>query len=372
MDRASSVPAHLQVRQRLLKFLHVSELESGEPIPSEVDIADTLGVSRMTANKAILGLVAEGRLLREKGRGTFLAEQADDTVRRCLILVKQAASYGLQEDHYYGTLYWRVLEFFRNLDIRVDLGEMDPETIEALPSSPDSVVIALNPDRPAAQRLASATAAGAPVVILGSSWEKGSLDAVDSDNRLGAALAVNHLVDLGHTRIAFVGALIEDSNTVDRLKGFQFAMKARGLTVPESRVVIGTESGYLDPAALQEVSGLLTGAEAPTAILAAGSELAMNVLSLASRMGIAVPESLSLVAYDDPGFLSLTHPAMTTVRQPLEEMAALACTMVMARASERRGPVRKETLEPALVLRESTARWAPHSLMAASHPAGSV
>lgn len=353
IDKSATLPVHLQVRQRLLEVVSSMSLKPGDAIPSEVDIANALGVSRMTVNKAILGLVSEGWLVREKGRGTFLAEPLQAGIARCLVLVKQAALVGLRDDYYYGALYWGIREFFSDTDVRVDIAGLADGSQAAV--SANAVVIGINPDESEAQLLAQLSDRGTPVVALGSSWESASLNAVDSDNILGAAQAVNHLVDLGHKKIAFVGAWRRDSNTVDRLKGFRFAMKARGLHPSEDLEIVGSEAGGLAPEDVEHLEEVLTGSDPVTAVVAAGPHLGMYVLGVASKLGIPVPASLSVVAYDDPRFISMTHPPLTTVRQPLEEMAFAACQIVTNSTGHPAGENSRVVLEPTLIIRQSTA-----------------
>ena len=308
----------------------------------------------MTVNKAILGLVAEGWLVREKGRGTFLVEPLRSVPTRCLLLTKQAATAGFQDDYYYGTLYWKIREFFLGHDIQIDIASMDTHGIERLSESSDALYIALNPDQHSAHKLSELGKSGTPVVILGSSWEGGHVDTVDSDNSLGSAMAVNHLLDLGHKRIAFVCALIEDSNTVDRIKGFRFALKARRLEVRDEDIIVCSNTGQISSVDEERLVRGLSEKLPITAVVAAGPHLALSVLGLATRLGISVPDSLSVVAYDDPKFISMTHPPLTTVRQPLDEMAAKACQIALNRQKDPRIDFQQVILDPSLVIRSST------------------
>lgn len=355
IEKSSGQPAHIQVRQRILDILSSSDISIGDAIPSEVDIADSLGVSRMTVNKAILGLVAEGWLIRQKGRGTFLAEKFREDPGRCIVLAKKAASIGLQDDYYYGSLYWGIRDYFGMRDVRIDVGAMDEQILSKISDPGKTFLVALNPDKSEAQILKKLAQNNHPVVVLGSSWEGGSIDTVDSDNRLGAALATNHLLDLGHRRIAFVGAWIKDSNTVDRMEGFQFSMKARGLAVSDNDIIMGSEAGSLDESDQNRLAAMLQGPNPITAIIAAGPSLAMSVLGLAAKCGVSVPNSLSIVAYDDPKFISMTHPPLTTVKQPLEAMAATACEIVTGHYPRTESEYIHVIHDPVLVVRESTA-----------------
>lgn len=361
-------PAHVQVRERILGAIQAAELAAGEAIPSEVELAGKLGVSRMTVNKAVLALVAEGWLTRHVGRGTFVAESAQRALARCVILIKPSAAIGARDDHYYGGLYWGIREQFMTSDVRLDVAALTPDALDGLADLGDTGIIALNPDREGAALLSSWARRGVPVTVLGSSWESGHLDSVDSDNLLGAALAVSHLMDLGHTRIGFAGAYQDDSNTQDRLHGFRIATKSRGIVVPEEDLHFGDDLGELTPEGQERMIARLSRPDAVTAMVVGGANLALQVLGIAARSGRAVPESLSIVAYDDPKFLTITHPPLTTIRQPLDEMAAQACSLLAQRRMNPSDGYRQILFDPSLVVRQSTAPANRHDLHPRRHP----
>ncbi len=355
IDKSSNVPAHIQVRRRILDALLSDGLKVGSALPSEVEIANHLAVSRMTANKAILGLVAEGWLLREKGRGTFVAERPAKALDRCVILMRPMALAGAVDDYYHGSLYWGIRNYFQALNIRVDIIPMDPEFTQQFVGTDDAVLIAMNPDPASAAELSTLGQMGMAVTILGSSWEVGHVNTIDSDNLLGAALAVNHLVELGHKRIAFVGGGPDDSNTVDRLRGFRVALKGRQLELNEDDVILGQTTSGLEGSTMDHFNLRLHSDDRFTAVFAAGPHLAMQILGIAQREGISVPNELSIVSYDDPSFLRMTYPPLTTVVQPLGAMAVRACEVVMQTRSFSQFESQQVIMDPALVVRDSSA-----------------
>jgi len=359
ISRHSNVPAHTQVRRRILDALQGDGLCVGHMLPSEVEIASLLAVSRMTANKAILSLVADGWLIREKGRGTYVADRPNKIVARCVILMRPLALAGAVDDYYHGSLYWGIRNYFQALDIRVDIAPMDPGFADQFLSTDDAVLIAMNPDPASAEELSTIGRAGKAVAILGSSWEGGNVNTVDSDNLLGAALAINHLVEHGHERIAFVGAGLEDSNTVDRLRGFRVALKGRQLELNEDDVILDENTAGLDEASVDHFTQRLHAGDRFTAVFAAGPHLAMQILGISQREGVSVPGELSIVSYDDPAFLRMTNPPLTTVAQPLEAMAVKACEVVMQARRFNHFESQPVIMDPMLVTRGSCAAVFP-------------
>ena len=338
IDKGEREPAHVQVRARLLRLLDEGSLRAGDKLPPKPQLAERLGVSRMTANKAILGLVAEGRLVRAKGRGTFVA--APETgLSHCAFAVYHDITYALQ-DYYFGALYWGVHARLTEAGVATSLVRGD---LAEPVADPRRATIAVNP------REGDLNSLPARAVVLGASWPGVGLPSVDSDNVRGATLAVDHLIDLGHRKVAFLGACPDTSNTRDRLWGFRDALGTRGL-LPSgeafSREALGI--GEVAEALLLDLVEAGT-----TAVFAAGPRLALSLLALAGRAGLRVPDDLSIVGYDDPDFLALAYPAITTVRQPLAEMASRACDLLLADPfAAPRAPV---LLQPRLVVRGSTA-----------------
>jgi DNA-binding LacI/PurR family transcriptional regulator len=180
------------------------------------------------------------------------------------------------------------------------------------------------------------------------------------DARAGIDAALKHLTALGHRRIAFVG---HPSRYVirDRQDAYQQYLAQAGLAVHDGYIrhvpnTIG--SGHLAMSALLELP------QPPTAILAATDLLAMDLLHAASTRGIAVPEQLSIVGFDDMPFASATIPSLTTVKMPINEMVAAGVELAVEDAqwpSNGDGHPPRVVFQPKLIVRRSTAVAPPDS-----------
>lgn len=348
INRKQPIPAHRQVRDHLIGLIQSGELGPGAKLPPEPELADQFGVARMTANKAILSLVNDGWLTRRAGRGTFVVDRRSN-LKQCLVTFMPPSLVGAVEDFYFGTLYWNIVARMSR-----DLLPVIPVSLKDIPDSlgPETGIIAINPSETAIDKLLRLQQDGSALVVLGSTWKSQVVNVVDSDNMLGATLAVNHLADLGHREIAFVGCYPSDTNTQDRVRGFTTAMKGRGLRADESRILMSKHRD-LGPVLEDQLMGLIQ--SGVTAVFAAGAHAAMHVLMRARQEGLSVPENLSVVGYDDPAFLALARPPMTTVAQPLGEMAALACDVLLGLAHAPSLAPSHRRLDPELVIRQSTA-----------------
>lgn len=353
INRETTIPAHTQVRTEILDLIREGILRVGEKLPPEPEIAQRLGVSRMTANKAILALVGEGLLTREKGRGTFVTEGRPAKLQRCIVAIPEDLSTAL-DNYYFGALYWAVHSELQGRGVTVGVERLSSSISDQVTGGPDCGFIVISPAESSLDDLLAFSRQGSPLVILGASWGDYGFNLVDSDNFLGSALAVNHLADLGHRRILFIGAAPDSSNTVDRVRGFRLAMKGRQIPLQDGDVWVIDHTEGLDTAAENILSALLVKEHRPTAIVAAGPVLAMQVLSVAQKCGLNIPEDLSIVGYDDPTFLKLAYPPITTIRQPLATMARSACNLLLNRLESRDPRAAKEVLDPELIIRSTT------------------
>jgi DNA-binding LacI/PurR family transcriptional regulator len=190
-----------------------------------------------------------------------------------------------------------------------------------------------------------------PVVVVGRRVKPALVDVVRSADDRGVRLAVDHLVGLGHTDIAFVDGG-RGTVAADRRRGYREAMRRHGL-VDGIRVVTGdhTESG--GARAAQELLELRPSAS--TAVLTSNDRAALGLLDVLSRAGVRVPQDVSVVGYDDSSLAQLAHVDLTSVNQDAEQQAERAVQAAAERVGGHRTDVRELVLHPRLVVRGTTA-----------------
>ncbi|RRR67336.1 MAG: LacI family transcriptional regulator [Candidatus Viridilinea halotolerans] len=195
--------------------------------------------------------------------------------------------------------------------------------------------------------------AGLPVVLIDTFAE--GLPGVSIDDVAGGALATNHLIALGHTRIAFIGDPQEDPLTFnftsshDRLLGYQQALAAANLPLPSAYQRHGLHGRYEARVLARE---LLQLPEPPSAIFAASDTQAMGVLEAARDLDIPVPQALAVVGFDDIDIAE--YLGLTTVRQPLFESGARAVELLFLMLSGASAPP-AEQVPVELVVRRTSA-----------------
>ena len=191
------------------------------------------------------------------------------------------------------------------------------------------------------------------VVIDPLSLPSARMTSVGSTNFAGGMAATQHLLDLGHRRIAYLGGPATVACNQARMHGYRGAMEAAGAPVLDGYVWTGRfsyEHGITGGAALLDLP------DPPTAVFAGSDEAAVGVIEAARGRGLRVPEDLSVVGFDDTPVARLAAPPLTTVRQPLREMGAVAVRTALRLAAGE--PVDSHHVELAteLVVRASTAR----------------
>jgi DNA-binding LacI/PurR family transcriptional regulator len=160
-------------------------------------------------------------------------------------------------------------------------------------------------------------------------------DTVVTDNVDATRKATEHLIWLGHTRIAYIGGRLDVETGADRLTGYTAAMRAAGLTP------FPVDGGFRVDAAERETAALLAVANRPTALVVGNNLMTLGALHAIRAAGLALPDDLALVAVDDPAWAALVDPPLTVVAQPVEKMAELAMALLFERLEVRRSdPVR--------------------------------
>ena len=196
-------------------------------------------------------------------------------------------------------------------------------------------------------------ARGLPFVVIDPTAEPGpEVSSVGATNWSGGLAATKHLVELGHRRIGVITGPPELLCSRARLDGYRSALETAGLAFDDDLVLSGDfrmKAGY------DQAQVLFGRRRRPTAIFAGNDLSALGVLRAARDAGLRVPDDLSVVGFDDIPFAEWSTPSLTTVRQPLTEMAAVAVRILLDSSGSDESLGRRVELATDLVVRESTA-----------------
>ena len=191
-----------------------------------------------------------------------------------------------------------------------------------------------------------------PIVLLNDQHPGAFVHSVMIRNREGSRAAANHLIGLGHRRIAYIGDQSGYQSDEERCAGYREALEAAGIGFNAELVVSGDgkpEGGQ------RAMSQLLELANPPTAVFCYNDMTALGAMQAIRQRGLSIPEDISVVGFDDLFFASYTQPPLTTVRQPMRRMGQLAMESLFKMMSGIESEICIK-VDAELIVRESTAK----------------
>lgn len=166
-----------------------------------------------------------------------------------------------------------------------------------------------------------------PIVVIDNEVEGLRSDVVLHDNLRGSYLLTRHLIEHGHTRIAFIGGPLNQTSGALRLAGYRMALEEVGISYDDGLVKIGdwqTSSGY-------ELTLELINTASFTALFSANFDMALGVLKAFQRKSISIPEEIALVAFDGLGLAQFTNPPLTTLKDVERKIGIIAARLLLGR-----------------------------------------
>jgi len=207
--------------------------------------------------------------------------------------------------------------------------------------------VIISPARPDSD-ISPLLARGVPVVAIDRRLAQGATSAVVVDNVAAARRATLHLLDAGYRRVACVTGPEHVSTAVERLRGYRDALHDRGL---EADPALERVENYRVDGGRRAVRELAALPEPPDALLLANGLLTVGALSALHELGIAVPEEMGVVGFDDSPWAEVTRPPLTTVAQPTDALGRAAAELLL-----RPGAPVVRTLDTDLIVRGSSTR----------------
>jgi GntR family transcriptional regulator of arabinose operon len=388
IDRDGAIPLHVQLLNQLRHFILSGQWAPGSRIPSEPELRNRLNISRSTIRQALANAEAEGLITRVPGKGTFVAAVASDARNRRLI--------GYITGNCSGPMQSRILSGAERVaaarGYRIIFGNSNGDTneesrlLDQLVHEDKVVGIIIWPvlrDKESGRVFQLARAGMIPVVAVDRTYTGLQCDFVSSDNYAGGYAAVEHLLGQGHRRIVFLSQPILRLITVsERFRGYQDAMCDGGLT-PLEPWLVGSSAKELDirgaAEGIQDAHGHeiaeivehLGCPSLPTAIVAINDTMAIQAMTAARSLGMAVPEDLSVVGFDDISVVNaLLDTPLTTVAQDPYTMGKRATELLIERIEGYSGSPRQEFLPTELRVRASTTP--PAAFRTKSEPTGTA
>ncbi|MBW8192120.1 LacI family transcriptional regulator [Neiella marina] len=177
------------------------------------------------------------------------------------------------------------------------------------------------------------------------------IDKVMLDNVQAGRDAVQHLLDLGHTRIAAITGPLNTQSAQSRMQGYQQALLDAGIELDDKLVI---EGDYQIDSGVEGTERLLRLKTRPTAIFCFNDDMAIGAINVLKSNDYRVPEDMSVLGFDDILYSTYVRPALTTVAQPVEEIGRICAEKLIARLQGDESPPEKTFVAHKLIVREST------------------
>lgn len=322
IDPNNSSPKYHQLKEFLKKQILNGDLLPGEKLTSENALTRQFKLSRHTVRQALGELENEGFIYREKGRGTFCSSSGKSAVQSIAVLTTYIS------DYIFPSIIRGIEEVLSNNGYNLILANTNNDkTKEAqcLENFLNQEIGALIIE-PAKSALENSNldyykeleAQGIPYLMLHAYYPDLDPAYIIMDDTQGACLATNHLLQLGHRRVAGLFKN-DDQQGVGRQTGFLFALKEYG--IPENPDWLGNfTTEQLRSFPYQFISNLLQKENRPTAIVCYNDQVALEVLEAIRNEGLKIPDDISVISFDDSSLATATEIKLTTIRHPKAEM----------------------------------------------------
>jgi len=373
VDKSSGKFFYQQFADILRKQVQSGQFKPGEPIPSERILSKEHGINRITLRRGIAQLIREGFLYSVPGTGTFVSDAEGLQKAHALSSMKHrsgrkniscvlrrlnpTSQSPILSPYYVGifsTMQKEALRMGCTLSFNFVTSVKDERDISrwASENNVDGIIVIGGLDRTTVLSLYDKKF---PLVLVDNEISKPAIDSVIPDNRLGGYLAVKHLTDLGHKRIAMIRAPLQDQPaSIGRLEGYKAALQEAGIKYDDGLVI---EAYYMVEEGYKAMEKILKKSPLPTAVFAINDEAAMGAMkAIRDKSGLSVPRDISIVGFDNIEWAALSTPPLTTVNVPKEEMGSIALKKLIDRIEGRINIATKEVIPVDLVVSESSAK----------------
>ncbi|MEK3888258.1 GntR family transcriptional regulator [Bacillus sp. FSL K6-3431] len=360
---------YMEVKGKILQFIKENNFQAHDVLPSEAELAEKYGVSRMTCKLALQQLVDEGVVYRLPRRGTFVAEYAD-TKFDITQQKKRSQRLGLVVPHideYVSQIITSIVHEAEKNGYEVLLKISDnQENKENLILSElsheyhvDGIILFPSDRKECGDGLLRLKLDKFPVVILDREFREIQIDSVYHDHFQGTYNITKYLIEQGHRQIGYISHNIEIATSrEERFRGFIQCMLDHNISFQYQRKLTnvewahGNDSGSVK-VLLPNIEQYLKNNRQLTAVLCMDDYLAAYVVHAARRIGLQVPDDLSITGFLDINVTQFLPVSLTTMRQPTNELGEEAVRLLLRRMDNTDIDIQHIQIPTELVIRDS-------------------
>jgi DNA-binding LacI/PurR family transcriptional regulator len=340
---------HINAEKMIRKA--ISHCEIGDKIPGERVFAKDLGISYMTARKAVESLVTQGVLYRIPKKGTYVADpkSAQKKTKNIGYFLDSSIEDGLSSPYY--SLIFNALEkeATKNGYALIYFSDISESHTEKKMDKIDGAIISCFPR---IENIVQDINKQVPVVCIDNNAADISIPSVTIDNSSAVTEAIVYLCSLGHRHIGFITGLDDSDVGKNRLAGYLGALSSCGMGEDANLIFRGD---YSYETGEKGASYFLSLDTSPTAIVCANDTMAIGAIREISKKGLKVPGDISIIGFDDISVASQMTPALTTLSAPVPEIAEHSLTLLNAMMNGIDPDNRHITLPAPLVERNTCA-----------------
>ncbi|MGE7826702.1 GntR family transcriptional regulator [Paenibacillus sp. NPDC093718] len=380
MGSTERMPLYQRVQEYIREMISSQVLEVGDRIPTEKELMERFGVSKITVVNALSGLVNERIITRVPGKGTFVSEpeyEIPTTSPKSAVKPNPKTSgdmgtrlIGLIMPSIYDYFTIRLIQGIQQAlnenDYRCVIylseGDIDKEK-EAIKTcckiGVEGLLIFPVDEELFNEEILSMKFAGFPFVLIDRYLPGVETHYIASDGRLGVNMAVNYLWELGHRDIAICSdSPIQTVTVQERIDGYMNAFKEKGSLINPAHIVTDFEIGSLEQAETHPLYRYIQNRMA-TAYITLNGSLGVKIYQIARQAGLKVPEDISIISFDDPTSIIEGYSMFTHVKQFERDMgyrAAYTLLEVINSDDGQDGKYFKTLVEPEVVIGETTGK----------------
>ncbi|WP_248925992.1 substrate-binding domain-containing protein [Paenibacillus hamazuiensis] len=365
---------YMQIAEKVKEEIRIRNLAPHDPVPSEGELAQMFGVSRMTSKLALEALTKQGIVYRLPRRGTFLAgdyakqdhesihslaneKQAKPKKKRIALVVPNLDDYisriiqsteAAAREHHYHLL----------VRITKDKEDESSSLQELYEDHMDGIILYPRGRKTCSEMVMKLRLLGYPLVIIDRIFREVEIDCVYHDHFQGAYRLTEYLIAMGHKEIGFISMPFDGvTSREDRYKGFLQAMLDHKLPLNSYNFFLNCSEMMNDlNAANPQLEDFIQGNAALTAIMCMDDYLAASCLSTAIHMKKKVPDQLSIAGFSDILLASLLPVPLTTVRQPTGPLGQAAVELLDKRLTAPEGKAVTVKVDTLLIKRDTVKR----------------
>lgn len=351
-------PRYLQIADDLREMIFTGKILPSQQLPTEHELSKTYGVSRITSQNALKVLEEEKLIIRRQGSGTYLSENIPAPVNIAVENDSKSKiiSFILPFENRQDILFEcvrTIIEYTSDKGFLLTIhnsewnADKEKDLIEKLvASNVDGIILFPVTDMKNLSLICELSAKRFPLVVMDKHFGQLPILSVTSDNFSGGYLATRHLMEKGHRNIAFLSyeSLYYSTSLMERYYGYCRALVENDLPIKKENVRVTGVEGLLRDGNMQEVHSTRKGdssernayfqylentikeflREKVTAIFAVNDNCAIDIMNICTKIGVKVPEDVSIIGFDDIDLAQHIAIPLTTVRQDFAEMGRRA------------------------------------------------